>query len=206
MTRVSIDEKICDIQTQVGQKLGEVLTAVTLQLPENRVITQISLNGKPLPKYASLGSLDEDIQAIEQLEIRTADRAIWAANGIDIALSCIERVQKSLLRTAEMFREFQIGDANRLFAHCMEGMERFLETIVISRCAIRLDFSQIKIDGRTLASVENDLLSILAGILIAQEKSDSAAIAEKVEYELLPNLCAWSTALRQLRLSQLSNA
>ncbi len=206
MTRVSIDDQTRDLQTNPGQSLGDVIATLTTELAPNRVITQISLNGKQIPKYADITTLDSNAAGIDQLEIKTADRSIWAMNGIDIALNCVERVQKSLIRCAELFRGDAVGDANRFFAHCMEGMERFLETIVITRCAVRLDFNQIMAEGRPLAQVENDLLKILAGILAAQEKNDKDGIADKVEYELLPNLCSWTSALRQLRLAQRSNA
>ena len=50
-----------------------------------------------------------------------ADRKIWAENGLDIALSCIEKVQRSLVRSSELFREEgRTADANR----CIKSRQR----------------------------------------------------------------------------------
>jgi hypothetical protein len=131
---------------------------------------------------------------------------MWAANGIDIALSCVERIQKSLIRAAELFRDQDKSEANHFFVHCIEGMERFIETLMITRCALKLDFNRISIDGITLAQIQDELSKILKTILECQEKEDFVGVADRVEYELITNLYAWARALRQLRLSQMSNA
>jgi hypothetical protein len=206
MAKVSVDNQASLLDAAADQRLGDIVQAVISKLPPNRIVREIVLDGRELPKYQEASALEHALGEVKDLQIRTADREIWAANGFDIALSCVERVQKSLIRAAELFREDDIAEANQFFSHCVEGLERFLETITITRSALKLDFSRIQIHGISLKQVENEFSSIFSSILAYQEKQDYIGIADKVEYELLTNLCSWAGALKQLRLSAHSNA
>lgn len=146
------------------------------------------------------------MSGVEELGIRTADKKVWAASGLDMALSSIERMQRSLIRSAQLFRDGSIVEANRYLVICIEGLERFAETIFVTRCALSLDFTQIPVEDRTLAAVEKDFANILRGILACQEKNDYEGIADGLEYSLLTNIVSWRSGLRQLRNAQLSNA
>jgi len=77
---------------------------------------------------------------------------------------------------------------------------------MITRCALKLDFTRIMVEGTSLARLEREFSEILDGIVACQEKSDYAGIADKVEYELLTNIYLWTNALKTLRLSAMSNA
>jgi hypothetical protein len=169
-------------------------------------VREILLNGDPLRQAQQLSAMDYPIDDVRDLQIHTVDKEIWAATGLDIAISCVERLQRSLIRAAELFRDEEKGEANHFFVHCIDGLERFLETIMITRCALKLDFSRIEIHGVSLSRIEQEFATILKTILECQERADYIGVADKVEYELLTNLSAWKSALRQLRLSSMSNA
>lgn len=134
------------------------------------------------------------------------DPEIWAATGFDIALSCIERVQRTLVHAAQGFHEENATSANRLFAQCMEGLERFTEAMLITRNVLKLKTETMAVDGYTLGKIETQMENILRSILACQEKNDTIGIADRIEYALIPNLSLWSQALRQLKRSQVSNA
>jgi len=134
------------------------------------------------------------------------DNERWAASGLDIALYNVERIKKSLIRAAQMLREEDKSEASHFFVHCVDGLERFLETVILARCALKLDFNRIEVDGLSLSQIETEFTGILSAILEFQEKQDYIGMADKVEYELLTNLCSWGHALRQLQLSRQSNA
>ena len=187
--------------------MEDVVNAVLMELPPNRIVTSISVDGQPIPRQQTSPALKENLQKVKEVHIRTADAAIWAGNGLDRAISDIERLQKSLLLAAEFFRdETKTADGNKIFLRCVEGLERFLDTIVLTRLAMKLDFQKIQVDGITLARLEKDLTAILGGIVGFQEKQDYEGVADKVEYELLPNFSSWTRALNQLRVSLQSNA
>jgi len=205
MTRVSVDDQISVVNAESGARLGDLLSSIVSSLPPNKIVKEILLDGEQLPIMTNLPALESPLGMVQELQIRTADKEIWAATGVDIALSCVERIQRSLIRAAEMFREHDKAEANHFFAHCVDGLERFLETIMITRVARQLDFSRIYIHGLPLSQIEQEFTRILTTILTCQEKGDFDGIADRVEYELLTNLSAWSSALRQMRISLMSN-
>lgn len=141
-----------------------------------------------------------------ELEFRTIDREMWAINGIDTAINSAERVQKSLIRVAENFREEKIPTGNQLFIQCVDGLERFYDAITITRSVLKLDFNQVQVDGMKLTELENFFSSILKGIVECQELKDYDRLSDKIEYELIPNLYSWGKALNSLKISQNSNA
>lgn len=139
-------------------------------------------------------------------QISAVDLETWAMNGLDIALTRIEQVQKTLVRAAELFREENKGEANKYFIHCVDGLERFFEAILITRTALKLDFTQMVIEGIRLSQVEAEFLGILKAIVECQERQDYSGLADKVEYELITNLYSWAVLLGQLRISLHSNS
>jgi hypothetical protein len=199
MTRLSVDDQASDVALNSSERIGEVLKSVVSSLPPNRVVTEILVDGNQLSKESEPILLQQLLSEIKDVQIKTADKAIWAATGLDIALSCIDRVKQSLIRASEMFR-----DENKV--HCVDGLERFFEAVVISRFVLHLDFNQIMVDGYSLTQIEKEFSGVLQSIMICQEQHDYAGVADKIEYALLTNLCAWGKGLNQLRLSQLSNS
>lgn len=206
MTRLSIDDQVSEIRPASGEKLGDVLQEVVAQLPPDRVVKGISVDGRELPKHEELEALGAGIDGIQELGIKTVDRAVWARNGLDIALTSIERIQKSLLRAADLLRDDNVTEGGRYLTHCVEGLERFLETVTVTRVALQLDFAQLRADDRSLAQLEKEFSQILKGIVVAREKQDWQAVADRVEDEMLMNCSFWTKALAQLRKSQSSNA
>jgi len=202
MIRISVDDKISELGHDHPAQICDALTSVLSTLPENRVVTEITLDGQQFNQ----SSLKVPLETIKELQIRTASKEIWRANGIDIALTQIERVQKSLVCTAELLRCEDREKAYRLFVHCIDGLERFLESIMITRCVLNLNFDQILVDGISLSKIEEDFNNILATILTHQREENFIGIADKVEYELLTNLHSWTKALNQLRYIQPSQS
>lgn len=207
MTRVlAVDDQVSEFIGEDTQKVGDVLQRVTAELPPNRVVAHIVLNGRAIPKYEQSRMLENSLREVKELQIRTADAEIWAANGMDIALSRLERVHSSLLIAAELFRDEEAERGGICLNRCLEGLERFLETVIITRCALKLDFSRIEVEGMTLARLEREFSTILEAIVDCQLRQDFIGIADKVEYELLTNIHLWTGALQKLRLSALSHA
>jgi len=205
MTRISVDDQISEL-SEPNRKTGEILHNVLSNLPANRIVTRILLDGKQLAQIPQDALTTEGGGGIKELEIRTVDREIWSINGFDIAISSLERVQKSLIRVAELFREENKSQANQFFVHCVDGLERFFEALMITRCARGLDFNLVSYEGRKLSQIEHEFAGILKTIIDSQERRDFIDIADRVEYELIPNLSTWMKALNQLRLSLISNA
>lgn len=206
MATIRLDDQISQVPQKGDEKLSEFIQSLIANLPPNRVVTHVTLDGNPIPERHHRSDFTRTLEGVKELQIRTADKAIWAATGLDIALSCVERLKYSLHRAAELFREDEADKANRFFVHCVEGMERFFESIAITRAAMNIDFSKVPTDYGTLYEAEGSLTTILKGILELQSREQYLELSECVEDELLTNLTTWERALRRLRNSHASNA
>lgn len=206
MIKLRLDDSPCNLTAEEGHKVGDAITHALSSLPPTRIVTQMKIDGNRYSARAQSEIMNESIESTYDIEIKTADKAIWAATGFDIALSCIEMVQRSIIRSAELFRETDKLNGNRLFVQCIEGLERFIEAITVTKIAINLDFAKANVDGVTLSQLENDLQTVLVSVFSFQEKEDYQGLADKIEYELLTNLSHWGQALKQLRAQQNSNA
>jgi hypothetical protein len=207
MIRISIDDSVSESNRfESLDSVGDVLNDVLAHLPPNRVVTSIWVDGAVVVRQQSSEALKSRLEAIRELQIHTADAHSFAANGIDRAISDVGRLQKTLMLSAEFFRDDRKLEGNRIFLHCIEGLERFLDTIVLTRLATKFDFTRMEVDGISFARLEKDFASILNGIVDCQTRQDFDGLADKLEYELLPNFASWMRALHQLRLSMHSNA
>ncbi|NBX67507.1 MAG: hypothetical protein EBR01_00935 [Proteobacteria bacterium] len=206
MIKLKVDDSACSVSLDTMNKIGTAITEAINGIPSNRLVTQLLVDGIRYNAEKQAEILEKSIDSSHEIEIKTADKAIWAATGYDISLSCIERIQRSIIKTAELFRESDKLNGNRLFIQCIEGLERFIEAITITKAAIGLDFTKELLDGRSLSQTESDLNIILKSVFSFQEQEDYQGLADKIEYELLTNLSEWGRALNQLRARQNSNA
>lgn len=199
MTRLSIDDQVSDLPRQDYRNVGEAIEDVLSSLPPDRIVTGIFLDGRRLSEYERNRGLSVDLSDIEDLNIRTSHKAVWAGGGLDIALSAIQNIQRCLLRAGELLDEGERIAADRSFVHCIEGLERFSETAAIARCVLDIDFARVYVDGIPLSQVESELTRIVREIIHYREEADIDSITERIEYALLTNLSLWKQALTQLR-------
>ena len=209
MLKISVDNSQTDVCLQPNAKLSDLLDNLSSTLPPNRIITAIQLDGRQISKAAERQLLNSTLAEIEDISIRTSDKALWAANGVDICLTSVERVRRSLNRASELFRQADrnpkiLNEATRYFSHCMEGIERFSESMLITRNVLNINFNFIEVDGVSLDTIERGLLSILEEI---DEISDCPqTLADKIEDELIINLYQWSHGLKKIQRSLHSNS
>lgn len=199
MTRLSIDDQISDLPGRECRSVGEAIEALLSSLPPDRVVTGIFLDGRRLSDYERNRGLAGDLSSVESLQIRTSSRGVWVAGGLDLAASTIQSIQRSLVRTGELIDAGDRSAADRSFLHCIEGLERFSETVTIARCVLGIDFTRVYVEGIPLSQIESELARIVREVARYRDEGDIDSITERVEYALLTNLSLWKQALGQLR-------
>lgn len=203
MIRMSIDATEKSIEIGDGQKLGEALERLFADIPEGRFVSEVEVDGKKIRHYLPESETNKDLASVQELKVCTADRAQWSANGFDIALSSLERIQRTLIVSAGLFRDAQMLEANRLFAHCMEGLERFWDAVTMTRNALKLDFKQVIVHSAwRLSDLENQFLEIVKSFVVLQDGQHYDALADKIEFELIPHLSRWVESIHLLRSTQ----
>lgn len=133
---------------------------------------------------ATLGTAEEVDPTIATDEAR---RAYWLENGAALALGELERLRKTVLHCSHLIREDAQEEAKRCLLRSLEAFDRFLESVRSTERAHRFDPS---------SPLEERLRTILAR---SREEITSDAwhsLADRIEYELLPNLHDWGRRLR----------
>lgn len=199
MTRISIDNQPASLSHKHHKNIGEVLRAVLDSLPDNRIVTDILLDGTQLALVEDHRVLTRETDSIDQLEIKTTDKQIWASTGIDMALSRVERLNHTLIRAAQFYRDQNWIQANELFAHCLDGFKRFVEVILLTKTALKPDFKSVEFENTSLYHTEVSFHELLSSLSRLQKEKQYPEIADKIEYELLPNLAQWQKGLKILR-------
>lgn len=205
MTRVCVDDQVAELNLSEQNELEEVVQSMVSKMAPNRIVREVTLDGKHVSLHDRRGNLQHTVSEVRELQIRTADRAMWAANGLDIALSQAERLRSGVIRMAEICYEIKPA-SERLLGQWIEGLEQFYESIICSQVALGLNFNRIEVEGLSLSRLERELDHTLNVITSCQEKRDFPAIAELLEYTLITNLSLWTRALRQIGLAGQSNA
>lgn len=202
MMRICVDDRISMMDPGDTLRLGDVVQGVLSELPPNRVISGICLNGSPVPKHRERAALQRRLREVQDLQIRTADVSLYARHGLDTALDSLEQLARSLVHAAGVFRSGNTAEAVRYFHHCLEGLERFLGIVSITKSVMGLDFQNVVLGDVTLAQVETHYANILLAMEENQKLQDYEMVADRIEFGLLPNLGLWRKGLGRLNESQ----
>ena len=202
--RVSIDDRPAEPNPGVGS-LEDLVTAISASLPPSRFVREVVLDGKRVPRRRPGPNDGSALGGIEAVEIRTADRSSWITTELQDSSRSLERVRTSLARTAELFRDERLVDANRCLLRCLEALEQFLDTLFLAHLILP-QLGAFRVENSSMDALEEDLARLLGEMLKRQEKKDYESLAELVECAVLPALSRWSAALRQVGMSALSNA
>lgn len=202
MLRLSIDNHTSMFDAGHKKKIGEIVEMVVSAIPRSRVITQIIVDGKQLSRFQNPDLMDSTSDSIAELSVCTSEREILASNGIDMALACLEPIKRSLISTAEFFRDNQTEQAEQVFSRCIDGLDRFIEILSLNQDVAEINFKQITIDNVSLADLETNLKNAFKKVIFYHRIEQFPELADKIEYELLTNLSTWTRALKQLRRSQ----
>ena len=206
MTRISIDSTNSSADVSKMVNIGDALKLVIGDIPTSRFVSEIEVDGKKIRHFISEEETARQLDTIQELKIHTADRAHWAASGFDTAWSSLDRIQRTLIVTAELFRENKSLEGNKLFIRCMDGLDNFWEAVTLTRSALKIEFKEIFVNPTwRLSDLELQFLDIIKGFVSLQDGQHYEAIADKIEFELIPHLSRWSEVLMRLRSAQDTN-
>ena len=124
----------------------------------------------------------------------------WSENGIEISLSSIDRLQRTLLSTVETLYE---TDANQplplLVNRCLEGLQRFYEGVLLTKQSLDLNFNHTIVDNVPLSLIEKDYVKSLDEALSLDRNQDRERLADILECDLLTLLSSWKRGLIHLK-------
>lgn len=197
MPILNVDNAISELKQNLP--LPEMLKRLISSLPSNRVVSEVVIDGRRVAVSHPNTWARTITGTIEEVQIRTVDKALWAESGFDFALSNLDRVRQSLARAAEMLVDLRPPQAERFVSKCLDGLEKFHDSLQATEQALGIELIKMTIDGVALQRLIDDFSQLLEQIYFLSEREDFAAIAEKIDFELLPNLYTWRRSLEVLR-------
>jgi hypothetical protein len=140
----------------------------------------------------------KEVKALDK-ELPPMDIRLWALTGPDIALSYADNLRKSLFRTISLFETDHTTEAQILLEKCLEGAERFQETITITKTALNIDFDSYRVGETKLSEIDKRLGSVMSTVVQASKERAWLGLSETIEDEFITSLGAWIQALEQLK-------
>lgn len=123
----------------------------------------------------------------------------WGETGLEVLLSDLERLQRSTIHLGVRFRETDMDDMDRCFAHCREGLERFMRQFEEAKELAGFDIGRYFFEGISLQHLEVELSRTVQTLTHQYEQNAYEDIADKLEFGLLHTLHSWSRGLRSLK-------
>lgn len=168
--------------------LRSIFPVLEQHMPDNQVLTDIQLNGKPLPanwydEADNIYLLDEDTLTVTTLDAKTA-----AAETLKVARSTQELLNKSLKEIATKFRLGQEGDANKDFIVAIENLQLLIKVFEEAAVLLDINLTQAAFSDDSVAEVFLQFDTKLGEIITTQQANDWVLLADQIDYELIPLL------------------
>jgi hypothetical protein len=180
---------------------GQVMESLSHRMVEaGRVITEIKMNGQALTGGKQDDFYRFPIEEIKAVELSTADPQSLASDALDSTEEHIRMLHRSALRTAELFRLGDQLEANENYSKLIESMRWLLKGVDALTGMMNIDQNQALHNGKPLRHYQDSLLiPIFDSMYEAQKTEDWIALADIMEYELVPALDEWSNVIPTLR-------
>lgn len=180
-------------EPRVGDVLGSCVEAGL------RVLSRVTLDGVEIgeEELAELRQLATEGEG--ELAVESRPRSALACDGLESAASYAEAIRAAFLRVAELLRVGQVKRASGLQAEVLDALGVLLFAIGRATDAIGAA-------AEPLRGLERELEEPFAELVGAHERGDWIGVADLLEHEVAPSLCAWPERLEQVRASALGSA
>lgn len=164
-----------------------------------KVITQIALDGKPLPNgWQRRQKLNSGVAMIERMDLTIDEPDQIRMNTIDNAAALVDRLAK---QAKPLGRKFRVGDevsANNELAAFLEDLKLILSGLDLTTRAMNPN-TQWESARQQVVDRANKLLPTLDRIYKAQARGDYIAVADEVEYDLREQISDWKGVMSDVR-------
>jgi hypothetical protein len=189
---IVIDGRASNLQASDFANLEELLVRVLEEELENRVVTDVLVNGEPFSELYPHQAEDIGIGDVREVEIRTVSVESMAADITTELYKVISLMTSGASRAAALMRRAEIGSSLEVVADLVEVTRHFLGTVAL----LRQEFS-INRDSELAPLVEN-MSSLLDEMSEMIEQEDWFMLADLAEYEFLSACSEWNAVLANL--------
>lgn len=189
MFSFTIDGQAESIQMDNTGTLAGLLEGINSTLAKDgRFIASLKVDGKEMEGCSP--GVDRSLDSIESIEITSESPVRLAARIIGEAQNYIDGLIDFLKGVAG---HYSAGSdcAGAAFVEAVQGLQWFVQMTDFIETNLRLDFTSISVNGRSISESVNALNGVLQDLAVAQEASDPVMLADILEYDLVPCLAEW---------------
>lgn len=199
MALLVLNQKSYKHEISKETNLKDVVTLVSSNyVNEESFIDSVKINNDIYTLNDELENLT--ISNSDSIEFFTKSKSELAYHLLDSASLFLEMLLNQTERTARLYQENQISEADSNFIELTDTLTLFIELITNIHRSLRFEGATKLSSGLSLHQLEIHLLSVLKAISSAHAKSDTIVLYDLIEHELLDNLKQWKiTALPELK-------
>ncbi|MDR2051721.1 MAG: hypothetical protein LBQ63_08130 [Deltaproteobacteria bacterium] len=189
---IIIDGRASNLQADDFANLEELLVRVLEEELENRIVTDVLVNGEPFSELYPHQAEDIGIEDVREVEIRTVSVESMAADITTELYKVITLMTSGASRAATLMRRAEIGSSLEVVSDLVDVTRHFLGTVAL----LRKEFS-INRDAELAPLVEN-MSSLLDEMSDMIDQEDWFMLADLAEYEFLSACSEWNAVLTNL--------
>lgn len=207
MLSLKIDGEFKSFASEGETTFGQVMKKLSSRLgDEGLVITGITMNNQPLSGGRQFDYNDFPLTEVELIELDTVKPLELAAEALKSSDEHLRILAGVSVRTAELYRLGDELEATESYSRLIEGLRWMGKGMNAMAGMMKISLDEIIFDGKSIAYFQNEvLIPVLDNMYSTQKDEDWIALADILEYELIPVLEEWSKLITGLKAKMASN-
>lgn len=175
--------------------LKEIISKIETDFSfRGEVICEIHVNGILLNEGDEIKFAESPSEDIRDLAVRSNRPETLVMDAMKSSYVFLPDLDKSCLKTAELFRGSDLAAAQKSFHECLEGCQWLVDTLMHVRGAASGINQPISHPERWFEA-EKILMRVIRELSESYSKKDFTLVADLLEYELTGALSIWVEAL-----------
>jgi hypothetical protein len=162
------------------------------------VISEVRFNGVEEANYRDAAALRRPLSDIETIDVDAVTPQELIAGGLHEALSSIEHLQSGTRDLAIGYRLNEITESNQRLGVLAEAIGNLITIVGAARNVLGVDLSTTDVDGSVAAAIIGELDTAIAATGEAASARDWVALADLLEYDVVPVLPRIAKVLEML--------
>ena len=195
-----IDDHQVDAESVGDGTLGDALRHVQATLcSPGRLVVSLRCDGQEIPAGDMASTLDQPVSSFQQLEISTSTQGELVQDTMVQAGTSLTETEAECDRIADCLTEGKTAEAMEALGKCMAVWQQIHDGVSKSLQLLRLDVTQIEIDGEPLIDLIARPKDVLLQVKQALECQDHVLLADTLKYEFSDVIREWHTVLAVIR-------
>jgi hypothetical protein len=179
--------------------LDELLLNITRWINENnRIVTKVVVDNASVTDSNKEQYSKMPLLSVQTLEITTDITSQAVVDVLVGAYSYIPLLVEDLRKSLECLRAGEGTQGYQLFSQCLTNWIWINDAIMKIGILMKLDYSAVKAGNENMAQRLKKIMELLDQCSTAMNQDDEVAVADVLEYELIPRLEGQSEIAQKL--------